>query len=425
MDSFSYSLEDRAPLLLDDMEFPVNSLGKNVSFVKDFDLKGFHDSDKTVMILDEEKAERANSVESVFPHIIREFLVGNHCLPVDNSVLKIPSASVFSLDQFTQDLVFGSKHSDTDHNQSDKKEFLTDSDNITVSKQGHSRVSSEESRVSSFGEDSVPGKRGRTVNLHTLVPLCQVQGCYKDLSFSKDYYKRHRVCDTHSKSAKVVIKGIEKRFCQQCSRFHLLKEFDDVKRSCRKRLAGHNERRRKPQFGPQFGASSSYPEMDILKTASFLLTEERPAGFFYQEKYVENNQSKRMRLEKMPGAVKFEFPGPLASGCAPSLLSFESKNLPNASLGNPEVLYPAYTSAGKNSSKSLGPSSLNSLIQIGHFTSGITRDQGGTPMLHDGLAHTSDSAIKDCRSPEVGTTVDLLHLSSHLRRVLQQQNSVK
>lgn len=30
-------------------------------------------------------------------------------------------------------------------------------------------------------------------------------------------------------------------------RFHLLAEFDNGKRSCRKRLAGHNERRRKPQ----------------------------------------------------------------------------------------------------------------------------------------------------------------------------------
>lgn len=32
-------------------------------------------------------------------------------------------------------------------------------------------------------------------------------------------------------------------------RFHLLAEFDDGKRSCRKRLAGHNERRRKPHTG--------------------------------------------------------------------------------------------------------------------------------------------------------------------------------
>ncbi|KAG5046480.1 hypothetical protein JHK82_015859 [Glycine max] len=37
------------------------------------------------------------------------------------------------------------------------------------------------------------------------------------------------------------------------SRFHLLAEFDDGKRSCRKCLAGHNERRRKPQVGIHSG----------------------------------------------------------------------------------------------------------------------------------------------------------------------------
>lgn len=36
-------------------------------------------------------------------------------------------------------------------------------------------------------------------------------------------------------------------------RFHLLAEFDDGKRSCRKRLAGHNERRRKPQLDNHSG----------------------------------------------------------------------------------------------------------------------------------------------------------------------------
>lgn len=33
----------------------------------------------------------------------------------------------------------------------------------------------------------------------------------------------------------------------------MLAEFDDGKRSCRKRLAGHNERRRKPQVGIHSG----------------------------------------------------------------------------------------------------------------------------------------------------------------------------
>ncbi|KAF5730209.1 squamosa promoter-binding-like protein 6 isoform X2 [Tripterygium wilfordii] len=89
------------------------------------------------------------------------------------------------------------------------------------------------------------------VNSH--IAYCQVYGCGRDLSSSKDYHKRHKVCEVHSKTAKVIVKGIEQRFCQQCSRFHLLAEFDDGKRSCRKRLAGHNERRRKPQFGVQHG----------------------------------------------------------------------------------------------------------------------------------------------------------------------------
>jgi len=33
-------------------------------------------------------------------------------------------------------------------------------------------------------------------------------------------------------------------------RFHQLPEFDQLKKSCRRRLAGHNERRRRPPPGP-------------------------------------------------------------------------------------------------------------------------------------------------------------------------------
>ncbi|KAJ0826969.1 putative transcription factor SBP family [Helianthus annuus] len=43
----------------------------------------------------------------------------------------------------------------------------------------------------------------------------------------------------------LLFAGMHQRFCQQCSRFHELSEFDEAKRSCRRRLAGHNERRRK------------------------------------------------------------------------------------------------------------------------------------------------------------------------------------
>ncbi|PKA51085.1 Squamosa promoter-binding-like protein 14 [Apostasia shenzhenica] len=78
-------------------------------------------------------------------------------------------------------------------------------------------------------------------------PMCQVDDCKADLSSAKDYHRRHKVCGFHSKTAKALVGKQMQRFCQQCSRFHPLTEFDEGKRSCRRRLAGHNRRRRKTQ----------------------------------------------------------------------------------------------------------------------------------------------------------------------------------
>ncbi|KAL0324785.1 UNVERIFIED_CONTAM: Squamosa promoter-binding-like protein 15 [Sesamum radiatum] len=78
-------------------------------------------------------------------------------------------------------------------------------------------------------------------------PVCQVDNCNEDLSTAKDYHRRHKVCEVHSKAGKALVGKQMQRFCQQCSRFHPLSEFDEGKRSCRRRLAGHNRRRRKTQ----------------------------------------------------------------------------------------------------------------------------------------------------------------------------------
>ncbi|XP_062194949.1 teosinte glume architecture 1-like [Phragmites australis] len=86
-------------------------------------------------------------------------------------------------------------------------------------------------------------------------PSCAVDGCKADLSKCRDYHRRHKVCEAHSKTPVVVVAGRQMRFCQQCSRFHLLVEFDEAKRSCRKRLDGHNRRRRKPQPDTMISAS--------------------------------------------------------------------------------------------------------------------------------------------------------------------------
>ncbi|CAN1799035.1 Squamosa promoter-binding-like protein 12 [Linum perenne] len=101
-------------------------------------------------------------------------------------------------------------------------------------------------------------KRSRASCQSVQSPCCQVEGCNLDLKSAKDYHRRHRICESHSKSPKVVVAGLERRFCQQCSRFHQLSEFDDKKRSCRRRLSDHNARRRRPQpEAIQFGSTLS------------------------------------------------------------------------------------------------------------------------------------------------------------------------
>ncbi|XP_043707474.1 squamosa promoter-binding-like protein 16 [Telopea speciosissima] len=166
--------------------------------------------------------------------------------------------------------------------------------------------SSKQKPVFKSVSSSVPAKRARTTSLNSQTPYCQVLGCNLDLSSSKDYHKRHRVCEAHSKTAKVIVNGIEQRFCQQCSRFHLLAEFDDGKRSCRKRLAGHNERRRKPQFNHN-SRTGKFLSMDqgnrFLATpfssrTSFICPDIFPNSIAHSTKYGTGNWCKELKLER-------------------------------------------------------------------------------------------------------------------------------
>ncbi|XP_050213668.1 squamosa promoter-binding-like protein 3 [Mercurialis annua] len=90
------------------------------------------------------------------------------------------------------------------------------------------------------------GKRGSSGGSGSMLPVsCQAENCSVDMSDAKRYHRRHKVCEFHAKASYVLVSGLHQRFCQQCSRFHEITEFDESKRSCRRRLAGHNERRRK------------------------------------------------------------------------------------------------------------------------------------------------------------------------------------
>uniref|UniRef100_A0A5B6ZZ84 Squamosa promoter-binding-like protein n=1 Tax=Davidia involucrata TaxID=16924 RepID=A0A5B6ZZ84_DAVIN len=94
---------------------------------------------------------------------------------------------------------------------------------------------------------TLSGKKGSSGGGSTQ-PCCQAENCTADMTDAKKYYRRHKVCETHAKAPVVVVAGLRQRFCQQCSRFHELSEFDDAKKSCRRRLTGHNERRRKSSY---------------------------------------------------------------------------------------------------------------------------------------------------------------------------------
>lgn len=88
-----------------------------------------------------------------------------------------------------------------------------------------------------------PGKKRARVGVAAL--RCQVPECEADITELKGYHKRHRVCLRCANATHVVLDGLSKRYCQQCGKFHILPDFDEGKRSCRRKLERHNNRRRR------------------------------------------------------------------------------------------------------------------------------------------------------------------------------------
>ncbi|GJN04424.1 hypothetical protein PR202_ga21972 [Eleusine coracana subsp. coracana] len=67
------------------------------------------------------------------------------------------------------------------------------------------------------GASSGPGRRSRAAG-GGVPESCSVDGCRSDLSRCREYHRRHKVCEAHSKTPMVLVGGQEQRFCQQCSR---------------------------------------------------------------------------------------------------------------------------------------------------------------------------------------------------------------
>ncbi|CAL0309044.1 unnamed protein product [Lupinus luteus] len=94
-------------------------------------------------------------------------------------------------------------------------------------------------------EDQGLPQKKRVRTARAVVLRCQVPTCEADISELKGYHRRHRVCLRCANAATVLLRGEANRYCQQCGKFHILLDFDEGKRSCRRKLERHNKRRRR------------------------------------------------------------------------------------------------------------------------------------------------------------------------------------
>lgn len=61
------------------------------------------------------------------------------------------------------------------------------------------------------------GKKTKVAGASSYSSVCQVEDCRAGLSNAKDYHRRHKVYDVHSKVARALVRNVMQRFCQQCS----------------------------------------------------------------------------------------------------------------------------------------------------------------------------------------------------------------
>ena len=71
-------------------------------------------------------------------------------------------------------------------------------------------------------EEGKSGKKSKVVASTSHRAVCQVEDCPADLTTAKDYHRRHKVCDMHSKVSRALVGKVMQRFCQQCSRSVLI-----------------------------------------------------------------------------------------------------------------------------------------------------------------------------------------------------------
>ncbi|XWS23068.1 hypothetical protein CRYUN_Cryun29cG0090000 [Craigia yunnanensis] len=497
MESWSYGSEGKCFLFTDEIDLPVDAFARSRKALIGWDLKPSTDS---------EAVESMEFMDFGFADMNKKPFYGNTSMGIFGAEFGIDSAKrvvsptcMITSSSYYGEEECGSKHSSSLMESNSQESSLIDLKlgRLTDYRDAQDGKFLKKTSVVSSIRPALMAKKARTTSSYSHTPCCQVFGCNKDLSSAKYYHKRHKVCEPHSKTAKVIVNGIEQRFCQQCSRFHLLAEFDDGKRSCRKRLTGHNERRRKLYFNTLSGKphkllqsfqGTKFLETSIPKRTPFVIPNIFQGDLVYPERYEHASQFQQVKSEEKPiyspqsaipmtngqlltkssfhmhdnwkqyvpgtfssateafnapnaaSTVK-ELSGVSCSDCALSLLSAQSQNLSSHATGI-QMTRPLINQAGHahhSSGKSAAVSSLekaNGFYSCGMNPMGV--GQAGSIVVSD-AGHTvnfevqADGYFQDsgllsaryCLSPENGTTVNLLQLSTHLQRVERQRNSLQ
>ncbi|KAG6429011.1 hypothetical protein SASPL_107050 [Salvia splendens] len=318
-----------------------------------------------------------------------------------------------------------------------------------------------------------PAKKGRTAVEQP--PMCQVEGCRVDLSDAKPYYSRHKVCGMHSKSPRVIVAGLEQRFCQQCSRsplslslsqtlvklmkkdhakmrsksgasaklgckvqcgervvlsivgdpfqvlagghslqlpcsrFHLLPEFDLGKRSCRRRLAEHNERRRKPPAGsllsPRYGSLSTY-NFDHSKSGGFVMEFSSYAALNGRDSWPDTS-SKRVMESQASITGKYHLPLQSSSQSQGPLYDQLQGTTPRPSYSGPGASSQGCFGGDSDSTKALSLLSTQPWASRTRSTSLIASNfpgnDGAPPMVHPSInIHGAPFACDHEMPPNLG-----------------------
>lgn len=429
MESSSYKFEERELPFAEHLELNMDGFMGIRNLVKGWDAKTFS-APKQIF-------EGQGLIEPDFPEMMENLAHHTQLCDANSDYSRCaPSTSPITMNS---SLEFGTRLSTLANQTGDEKLVLAD---LKIEKLESSRglegesVSVDDPVLSAKGPQE-SAKRARMSNLQSQIPVCIVHGCNKDLSSSKEYHRRHKVCAIHSKTAVVVVNGVRQRFCQQCSRFHILAEFDDGKRSCRKRLADHNERRRKPQLDTHFDPTLF--GTDLSRTSLFFsnylwcnepvrhskhdteplkVGSSRPKPLLHANEMGRQNPSKN--CPNSPLSV-LDLSAISNSTCAPSLLSAQSFT----SMGYPlisEQHHHHNRSFNPNSSKLRGIFSSSSGEADQRALDASVSVRCGTPS--ELLQEPSNTpSLKRYQSLEGANTVDLLQLSLHLQRVEHQKQS--